>query len=72
MTTCAFHSDADVLDCDACKAALHTLRRRADDAGLSLSEQAITEGLRLMRLRRPVDAAHRLRLAARGVVEVTR
>lgn len=67
--TCADHSDTAVLTCDACKAALHSLRRRADRAHLSLSEQAVTEGLRLLRLGDTRTAVHRLRLAARGVVE---
>lgn len=69
VITCADHSDSAVLNCDACKASLHTLRRRADAAGLSLSEQAITEGLRLLRLGDARTAVHRLRLAHRGQIE---
>lgn len=69
VITCADHSDSAVLNCDAYKAALHALTVRARRAGLPLTEQAIAEGARLLRLRRPVAAAHRLRLVWRAQVE---
>lgn len=69
MRTCADHSDSMVLSCDACKAALHSLRVRARRAARCVEDQAISEGATLLRLGQPTRAAHRLRLAWRGQVE---
>ena len=70
VITCADHRDSTVLHCDACKASLHNLKRRARRAHRDVASQAVAESIAMLVAgERAQDAAHRLRLAWRAGIE---